>query len=83
MIQGFSERIQEEIEVLAPLTTSPKVIASPERDLGAWMGGSILGMMPWFPQMTVTHEEYNERGARIAHRQCLYLNSRYTCTYDS
>ena len=67
MIRGFSERIQKEIEVLAPLTMSPKVIASPERDLGAWLGGSILGFLPQFPQMTVTHEEYNERGPGIVH----------------
>ena len=67
MIQGFSERIQKEIKLLAPWPMSPKVIASPERDLGAWLGGSILGFLPQFPQMTVTQEEYNERGPGIVH----------------
>ena len=71
MIQGFSERIQKEIKLLAPWSMSPKVIASPQRDSGAWIGGSTLGLLDCFPRMTATYKEYNELGVGIVHRKCL------------
>jgi actin len=70
MFQGFPERVTKEIEKLAPWGTKIKVVAPPERKYGAWIGGSIFSSLSSFPQMVVTHEEYNDWGAGIVHRKC-------------
>jgi actin-related protein len=46
-----------------------KVIADPDRKDAAWIGGSILASLDTFPQMVITHEEYNDCGPGIVHRK--------------
>ena len=70
MFQGLPERIEKEITRLAPPTMKVKVVAPPERKYAVWIGGSILASLATFPQMVITHEEYNEAGPGIVHRKC-------------
>ena len=71
MFRGLPERIEKEIIRFAPSTMEVNVVASPERKYAAWIGGSILGALPTFTQMVVTHKEYNDAGVGIVHRKCL------------
>jgi actin len=70
MFQGLPERIEKEITRLAPATVKIKVVAPPERKYALWIGGSILASLATFPQMVITHEEYNDAGPGIVHRKC-------------
>jgi actin len=70
MFPGFPERLEKEIVDRAPVRTNVKVIAPPERKYSAWIGGSILASLATFPQLVITHEEYNEHGPSIIHRKC-------------
>ena len=70
MFQGLPERIEKEITNLAPPTMKVKVIAPPERKYAVWIGGSILSSLATFPQMVITHDEYNDAGPGIVHRKC-------------
>ena len=69
MFEGIAERMEKEITALAPSTMKVKVIAPPERKYAVWIGGSILASLATFPQMVITHEEYNEAGPSIVHRK--------------
>ena len=70
MFNGLPERIAKEITTLAPPTMKVKVVAPPERKYAVWIGGSILASLATFPQMVITHEEYNDAGPGIVHRKC-------------
>ena len=70
MFCGLPERIEKEIANLAPPTMKVKVIAPPERKYAVWIGGSILASLTTFPQMVITHDEYNDSGPGIVHRKC-------------
>jgi actin len=70
MFNGLPERIEKEIVRLAPPTIKVKVVAPPERKYAVWIGGSILASLATFPQMVITHEEYNDAGPGIVHRKC-------------
>jgi actin len=71
MFEGFPQRIEKEITRLAPETMKVKVVAPPERKFSAWIGGSILSSLATFPQMVITHDEYNDEGPGIVHRKCI------------
>jgi actin len=70
MFNGLPERLEKEIVALAPARKKIKVVAPPERKYAAWMGGSIFASLAAFPQMAITHEEYNDCGPGIIHRKC-------------
>lgn len=70
MFEGLLERIEKEITNLAPQSIKVKVVAPPERKYAVWIGGSILAYLATFPQMVITHEEYNDAGPAIVHRKC-------------
>ncbi|KAK8850086.1 hypothetical protein M9Y10_018197 [Tritrichomonas musculus] len=72
MFEGLPERIEEEIYQRAPSTLKVKVIAPPERKVGAWFGGSIVASFISFPHMLITKDEYNDSGAAIVNRKCFY-----------
>jgi actin len=71
MFQGLHERLEQEMIRLAPSGMRVRVVAPPDRKYAAWIGGSILASLATFPQMVISHEEYNDRGLRIVHRKCL------------
>ena len=69
-ISGFHERMQQEMERIAPSGIHPNVIADCYRGYGAWMGGSILASLSSFPYMWISKEEYEETGASIVNMKC-------------
>ncbi len=72
MFPNLGERLQKEVQKLAPTTMSSKVkvIATPERKYSVWIGGSILSSLSNFQNMWITKEEYHDAGAQIVHRKC-------------
>jgi actin len=70
MFQALLERVEKEITRLVPATRKIKVVARPERKYAVWIGASILAALVRFPQMMITHEEYNDAGPRLVHRKC-------------
>ncbi|XP_059488463.1 actin-like [Neocloeon triangulifer] len=64
----FADRLQKEISDLAPSTMSINIIAPPERNFSAWIGGSIVARMPTL--MWITKQAYDECGESIVHRMC-------------
>ena len=67
---NIEDRMEKEIELLAPPTMKIKVIASPEKQNAAWIGGSIVASLGSFPQMWISKEEYDESGPKIVHEKC-------------
>eukprot|EP00121_Abeoforma_whisleri_P010846 Awhi_evm1s10000 len=61
MLPGIAGRVHRELTRLAPATMKINIIAPPERQFSAWMGGSILASLHqkfrW-----ISKEEYNESG---------------------
>lgn len=70
MFDGIANRVQKEVETLAPASMKIKVIAPPERQYSVWIGGSILSSLSTFQQMWVSKTEYDEMGPSIVHRKC-------------
>lgn len=70
MFPGMSERIQKELQSIAPTSMKVKISAPPERKYSVWIGGSILSSLSTFQQMWITREEYEETGPSIVHRKC-------------
>jgi actin-related protein len=70
MYDGIADRLQKDVQGLAPQAMKVKVIAAPERKYSVWIGGSILASLSTFASMWVTHDEYDETGAGIVHRKC-------------
>ncbi|XP_064333443.1 actin-like isoform X4 [Camelus dromedarius] len=70
MYPGFTNRMQKEINALAPSTVKVKIIAPHERQYSVWMGGSILASLPIFQQMWISKDEYDESGPSIIHHKC-------------
>ena len=72
MQEGFGERLLKEIEPRAPKSVNVKVVASPDRRFAVWRGGSTLTSLSSFASMWVTKEDYDEYGAEIVHRKCIF-----------
>ena len=70
MFPGMAERLEREINTLAPSTVNTRIIAVPERKYNAWIGGSILASLSTFQQMWISKQEYDESGPSIVHRKC-------------
>ena len=70
MFHGLAERLEKEIIALATPQMKVNVVATPERKIAAWLGGSVFGSFDAFPQMMIDKNEYKEEGAQIIHRKC-------------
>jgi len=70
MFPGMSDRVQKELQAMAPAAMKIKIIAPPERKYSVWIGGSILASLSSFQQMWISKEEYDESGPSIVHRKC-------------
>jgi len=71
MFPGLVDRLQKELAAVVPSTMKVKIIASPDRQFSAWIGGSVLASLSTFQQMWVSRDEYDECGPRVIHRRCL------------
>ena len=65
---GFGDRLLHEVRARAPERTRIRISAPPERDVSAWVGGSILASLSTFKNMWVSKREYEEMGAE----RCLF-----------
>ncbi|XP_071959032.1 actin, acrosomal process isoform-like [Antedon mediterranea] len=70
MFEGMPERMEKELQKLAPSTMKVKVVAPPERKFSVWIGGSILSSLSSFDSMWITKAEYDETGPEVVHRKC-------------
>ena len=70
MYAGIADRMQKELQNLAPGTMKIKIVAPPERKYSVWIGGSILASLSTFQQMWISKKEYDESGPSIVHRKC-------------
>jgi actin-related protein len=70
MFDKIDQRVQKEVETLAPSTMTIKIVAPPERKYSVWIGGSILASLSTFEEMWVSKDEYDESGPSIVHRKC-------------
>ena len=57
MYPGIADRVQKEVQALAPPTMKIKVIAPPERKYSVWIGGSILASLSTFEQTWISKQE--------------------------
>uniref|UniRef100_H3A261 Actin like 7A n=2 Tax=Latimeria chalumnae TaxID=7897 RepID=H3A261_LATCH len=69
LFDGFPERFQKEIHILAPHGNA-LISASSERKFAVWTGGSILASLKSFQQLWVRKREYDERGPFVIYRKC-------------
>ncbi|EFH56227.1 hypothetical protein ARALYDRAFT_346008 [Arabidopsis lyrata subsp. lyrata] len=67
---GIADRMNKEINALAPPSMKIKIVAPPERKYSVWVGGSILASLSSFAQMWITKADYDENGPSIVHRKC-------------
>ena len=69
LINGFEHRLEKE---MIDLHKNCKVIAPPDRQNSAYMGGVIVASLSTFGPLWIKKHEYDERGASIVHTKCLY-----------
>jgi len=70
MFPGMMERMQKEIQVLAPTNIVVKIMNPPQRKYSSWIGASMFSSLSAFQEMWITEEEYDEAGPSIVHRKC-------------
>ncbi|KAH0789038.1 actin 1 [Histomonas meleagridis] len=63
MFQGMAERIENDIGNI--VKKKVKVIATPERKYGAWVGGSIFASTSVFEQFQITKQDWANEGDKI------------------
>ena len=72
MYEGIQERLVKEIQSRANNSIIVRVTAEPDRRFAVWRGGSTLTSLSTFDSMWVTKEDYDEHGASIVHRKCMF-----------
>ena len=70
MYPGIPERLEKEMNLLAPAKIKVSINAPPERKFSVWIGGSILTNLSSFTSMWITKAEYEEFGESIVHKKC-------------
>ena len=67
LFPGFPERIASEMgsHESDPNFWTVKVIATPERKEAVWIGGSILASISTFKDLSISKEDYLERGSQL------------------
>lgn len=59
---GIVDRLRADVSARLPSTLKVNVVASPERRVAAWIGGSIVGSMSTLREWCATRAEYDESG---------------------
>ncbi|KAL9646367.1 hypothetical protein ABK040_014518 [Willaertia magna] len=73
MVEGFSKRLESKLKKSCNFNV--KVIASPERQQLAWIGGSIFGSLAENQKSFLSKELYEEFGSSIINRQPYNIES--------
>ncbi len=64
---GFAERLKEDVLKSFPGFGGVKVIDSPDRKFGVWVGASVLAGLSSFSESVITKDVYDENGPSIVH----------------
>eukprot|EP01083_Nonionella_stella_P300544 1026695_1 len=72
LFPGIETRLKYELRQLWPAGWGPAIdiVAPPDRQYSAWIGGSILSSLSTFQEQWVDQDEYEESGPSIVHRRC-------------
>ena len=70
MFKKMKERMQKEIQALAPSTMIPDVDAPADRKHSCWLGGAIISQIQGFEPIWITKREFEDEGVRIVHKKC-------------
>lgn len=70
LLPGFPERVQAELERLAPRGSSVRVLSGSQRHTSAWLGGSIVASLGTFQRLWVSSADYQEHGPHVVQRRC-------------
>jgi len=70
LFRGFVERLEKEITSISPLSTEINIITPSERQYSSWIGGSIIGSLPTFPNLCISQDDYDEYGPTVFHHMC-------------
>uniref|UniRef100_A0A7S1I0N3 Actin n=1 Tax=Eutreptiella gymnastica TaxID=73025 RepID=A0A7S1I0N3_9EUGL len=68
--EGLPQRLQKELEDLAPPNAKVRIVSPPDRKYSVWIGGSVLAALPSFQDMWIEREAYDEVGPSIIHKKC-------------
>ncbi|SCU72759.1 actin-like protein, putative [Trypanosoma equiperdum] len=70
MFPGIEQRLRREVSALpASAECEANCVAFRDRDLAAWIGGSVVASMPTFPHMCLSRKDYLEKGATVVHER--------------
>lgn len=79
MFRDFGRRVQRDVKRAVDSRTPASaqavdvnVLSHPMQSYAVWFGGSVLGMMPEFPSVCHTREEYAERGPSVCRTNAVF-----------
>ncbi|CDQ86814.1 actin-3 [Oncorhynchus mykiss] len=70
MFSGFPERLQAEMEKLAPRDSMIGMLSGAHREFASWVGGSIITCLSSFQPMWVKGQDYQEEGSSVVRNKC-------------
>jgi len=65
LFPGMKERLEKELNAIAPEGCTAEVKAPKNRAYSAWLGGSVISSLSTFKNMWLTKQEYKEGGNAI------------------
>lgn len=68
--EGFVDRVQKELKLVAPTTIEVEVVAPENRKFSAWVGGSVLAGLAEFQGRWITKNDYEDEGPSVVHSKC-------------
>jgi len=71
LYDGLPDRLEKEVDQLAPQAGMVKIVAPADRYYSVWTGGSTLCSLATFESQWITKDEYEESGVEIVHRKCV------------
>jgi len=69
LCKGLPERLEQELDAMAPQPNMVKILAPPDRQYSVWLGGSILSNVKNF--QWISKDDYEEEGAEVVHSKLL------------
>eukprot|EP01111_Echinosteliopsis_oligospora_P014497 TRINITY_DN5473_c0_g1_i6.p1 TRINITY_DN5473_c0_g1~~TRINITY_DN5473_c0_g1_i6.p1 ORF type:complete len:294 (+),score=60.60 TRINITY_DN5473_c0_g1_i6:244-1125(+) len=74
MIPGISARLQKEVTSLTKQSTARvRIVASDDRNIAVWIGGSIIASLSSFDRHWIRKADYDEHGASIFFKKCFFV----------
>jgi len=71
LYRGLPERLESDMDKLAPKTGMVKITAPEDRYTSVWCGGSTLSSLATFEAQWITKQEYEDNGKEIVHTKCV------------